>query len=420
MKKLLLIFFLLVIFFAGNIKRPFNNQYSVDTTQTYNYKLNSTDFNANDFDCDGETPCPYAPLGKLVTIFAQTMSLADFPTWHIRSPKVLRRLGHSKDGESVPWWKVCENNVDNGQMDELGRKKDNNVVTEIDDVWQCLFGRAEHVQIPKNCSCNSNVSANGESHSSLVPNRDLESAIAGAIILHGERTSPYLSKGPTLPPFDTIKENDDEGITVSVHVRAGDSCDVVIKKSNTTSWVAWPFNPYMPKATDWSKTRRYCVHPSVHASAVRSLWRHHSNPPVKRVLLATDSQDAVDLFEREAVDMNIELVLNRFDREQFEHPSSSSSFETLGGHREPLTQDQYWIEYRSQRNATFAMQSMLTAVEDLRLLARGTILIGAMCGKFAQAAHLLMIAHNKKEVTVVSVDRCQPICADDTVGFTSH
>ena len=66
------------------------------------------------------------------------MSLADFPTWHIRSPKVLRRLGHRKDDESVPWWKVCENNVDNDydairQMDELGSKTYNNVVTEIDD-----------------------------------------------------------------------------------------------------------------------------------------------------------------------------------------------------------------------------------------------------------------------------------------------
>ena len=125
------------------------------------------------------------------------MSLADFPTWHIRSPKVLRRLGHRKDGESVRWWKVCENNVDNDddairQMDELGRKTYNNVVTEIDDVWQCLFGRAEHVQIPKNCSCNSNVSENGENHSSHVPNRDLESTIAGAIILHGEPAYLYL------------------------------------------------------------------------------------------------------------------------------------------------------------------------------------------------------------------------------------
>ena len=125
------------------------------------------------------------------------MSSADFPTWHIRSPKVLRRLGHRKDGESVRWWKVCENNVDNDddairQMDELGMKTYNNVVTEIDDVWQCLFGRAEHVQIPKNCSCNSNVSENNENHSSHVPNRDLESTIAGTIILHGERAYLYL------------------------------------------------------------------------------------------------------------------------------------------------------------------------------------------------------------------------------------
>jgi len=368
-------------------------------------------FNANDFDCDGGTPCPYAPLGKLITIFAETMSKTDFPTWHIRSPKVLNRQGHHKDGMTVPWWKVCGNNAEQKTYD--------NVVAESDDVWQCLFGRAEHVPIPENCSCDNDVSENDESHSSPIPNRDVAIAIGGAIILHGERTSPYLSMGSTLPPFDTIKDNDDEGITVSVHVRAGDSCDVVIKKSNSTSWLAWPFNPNMPKATDWSKTRRYCVHPTVHASAVRSLWRHH-NPPVKRVLLATDSQDAVDLFESEAIDMNIELVVNRYDREQFEHPSSSSSFEASGGNRKPLTQDQYWIEYRSQNNATFAMQSMLTAVEDLRLLARGTILIGAMCGKFAQAAHLLMIAHNKKEVKVVSVDRCKPICSDDLVGFTNH
>ena len=85
------------------------------------------------------------------------------------------------------------------------------MVTEIDDVWQCLFGRAEHVQIPKNCSCNSNVSENGENHSSHVPNRDLESTIAGAIILEGEpvylyKYLPLLIEGTYIPSLWVYKQ----------------------------------------------------------------------------------------------------------------------------------------------------------------------------------------------------------------------
>jgi len=390
-----------------------------------NPPLPSSFFNANDFNCGGSntTPCPYAPLGKLVLRFARSMADVDdsdpnLPTWYIRSPKVLRRPGHRRDGLVVPWWSVC------GNSDDIVEGSSNN--EEDEDVWQCLFGRAQYVAIPNDCSCDSISNSN----SIPIPKRDLVNVITGAIVLDGQRSSPYLSDGPTLPPFDSDKKNNDDnnsntGITVSVHVRAGDSCDVVVRRSNMTSWVTWPFDPLGGRATDWSKARRYCVHPSVHASAVRALWRNHRpGLPVRRVLLATDSQEAVDLFESETAEMNIELVVNRYDRAQFEHPFSEviqeGQEDSRKGERQPLTQEQYWIEYRSERNATFAAHSMVSAVEDLRLLSRGSILVGAMCGMFAKVIQSLMIAHNGREVEVVSVDRCQPICSDDGVGFTMH
>ena len=122
--------------------------------------------------------------------------------------------------------------------------------------------------------------------------------------------------------------------------------------------------------------------------------------------------------------MEIELLVNRYDRAQFEHPFSEANQEENGresqeGPRQPLTQDAYWIEYKSRENATFAAHTMLSAVEDLRLLSRGSVLVGAFCSMFTRAVHSLMIAHNGKEIKVVSVDRCQPICSDDNMKYTN-
>jgi len=319
------------------------------------------------FACDGDTPCPFAPLGKLATRLVNQLAQYQSPTWFLKSKPILHNPGHQFHNQKVPWYEACS--------------------PEQEDIWPCLFGQAEFVTMPSQCTC----------QPTKIPPRDLASALAAALFLHGNRTSPFLEPGTTPDPF--------EGHTVSVHVRAGDSCDVVTKSANQTSWALWPFSRTGARGTDWSRVRRYCVHPSVHLSALLAL---HDTRPIDRVLLATDGQDAVDLF-RAQLPPGVELLTQNFDRDSFSRPKEGA-----------LTQDQYWIEYRSRSNATFAALAFTSGMEDLRSLARGSTLIGAMCGTFARMVHMAMVAnHRGEEVPVISVDRCQPTCGDDLFKYHS-
>ena len=58
-----------------------------------------------------------------------------------------------------------------------------------------------------------------------------------------------------------------------------------------------------------------------------------------------------------------------------------------------------------------------SAVDDVRHLSRGHVLVGALCGQFARLAHAAMIANNGREVPVVSVDACTPHCGDDGLAY---
>lgn len=60
---------------------------------------------------------------------------------------------------------------------------------------------------------------------------------------------------------------------------------------------------------------------------------------------------------------------------------------------------------------------MHTALEDVRLLAQGNLLIAAMCSNFARIVYGAMLGHNAREVPVVSLDRCEVECGE-TLDFT--
>lgn len=272
------------------------------------------------------------------------------------------------------------------------------------DIWPCLFGQAEYVPPSDSfeCDCDDGVTAS---------NRDISGVLTAAIVLQGNRTSPLLVDGPTLPPYDQIEDPKEEGITVSVHVRAGDSCDVVMTAANGPSWALWPFNPTSSYGIEYSTSKRYCVHPSVHVSAVKALHvskRYFPNKRgVRRVLLATDSQDAVTLFRDQLSPFGIDVEVLSFDRDPFTVlPTDPSEA------RETRKED-YWIEHRMASNATLAATITATSLEDLRHLARGSVLIAAMSGYFARLIHATMVAHNQKEIPVISVDKFRPECSED-------
>ncbi len=94
------------------------------------------------------------------------------------------------------------------------------------------------------------------------------------------------------------------------------------------------------------------------------------------------SSSAVDIFrplEREG----IELHLHNFDRRPLAH---------AGAGADPPDN---WIEYRMLKRPEIAGHVMASAIEDrdVRHLARGHVLVAAMCSRFSQLVHEAMIAH---------------------------
>ena len=308
---------------------------------------------------DKDIPLPFIPLGKqLGALLDHLMTLAH-PTWLVTC------RSSARNGLRVPWGTDCPS----------------------DDVWQCMYGRAEGFGPPRHCDCNRPMP---------FSRRDLYLTYINAIVLQGNRTSPLVAKGPAPLPLSYP----DGGIAVSVHVRGGDSCDIVVHAANRTTWGYWPFDWTGLRATNWQSVRRFCVHPSVHLAAVRGLM---ASRKVRSVLLATDQTEAVDVF-RSLETEGIELHLVNFDRQSLAHKGLGTN------------PGENWIEYRMLKDSKFAGQVMASAVEDVRHLARGHVLVAAMCSRFSRLVHGAMIAHNRREVDVVTLDKCQPLC-DEELGL---
>ena len=97
----------------------------------------------------------------------------------------------------------------------------------------------------------------------------------------------------------------------------------------------------------------------------------------------------------------LELHLRNFDRRPLAH---------AGAGADPPDN---WIEYRMLKRPEIAGHVMASAIEDVRHLARGHVLVAAMCSRFSQLVHGAMIAHNRREVEVVTLDKCQPLCDEE-------
>lgn len=356
--------------------------------------------------CNGGQPCPFRPLGDMIkTMVEHQVRYSSPPTWKFTQtetrwhmvdhlPQSQRRscsMGDPACTVTATWASGC---TEYHQPDG--------------DVWRCLFGRAEAAEnvASSRCDCTRD-DGNDDKLPSLYTDRDVSALLYAAILLDGNRTSPHLTPGPALPPYKDDDDGGGNGIAVSVHVRAGDSCDVVNWSANQTSWALWPFEWTGVQGTDWNRVQRFCVHPSVHLAVLRGLLETHN---VTRVLLATDSEEAVELFRKELpqlADGKIALQLNTYDRSPL----------TPDHHQNPSATD-HWIETRAVRDPDFAAHAMHTALEDVRLLARGNMLIAAMCSNFAKMVYATMLGHSGKDIPVVSVDTCEVVCGTGQLQFT--
>ena len=240
--------------------------------------------------CQAGTPCIYTPVGTMVTGITSMLVDKGTPSWRLHAQRD-RHLDAAGRKVSLMWASECPDG---------------------EDAWACLFGRGEAADARADqCACED---GKGEAPSP----RDLQVAILGAIVLAGNRTSSHLQSGPAAPPLGETYAREaeaegieDGGIAVSVHVRAGDSCDVATRSHTAHTWAYWPFEWAGAKGTNWQSVRRFCIHPSVHLATLRGVM---ATRRVRSVLLATDSAEAAALFKSELSSEGVELHVASFDR----------------------------------------------------------------------------------------------------------
>ena len=353
--------------------------------------------------CDGGIPCPFRPLGDMIKTIVNLQSEKGHPSWLFTSKPQFRSVehlpveqrdlcpvGHPACTLNATWASGCDQyyDVKNG------------------DIWPCLFGKGEATVQKTTDDERSGCDCDDDS-ASRYTRRDLSALLYSAILLDGNRTSRHMEPGPTLPPYSDV----DGGIAVSVHIRGGDACDAVTWSANTSTWALWPFDwDGIKSGTDWNRVQRFCIHPSVHLAVLRGIVSSHN---VSTVLLATDSDEAVELFQQVVPTLKggasgtVKLKLNNYDRTSF-----------APNHHANKEQMDHWIEHRAQRDAGFAALAMHTALEDVRMLARGNLLIASMCSNFAKMAYAAMLGHSGVDVPVVSVDACEVVCDAEALKFT--
>ena len=278
------------------------------------------------------------------------------------------------------------------------------------DAWACLHGTPS---LDLNASCTAEQIAAG---ATAAGNRTLVALVVlRAIVLRGARQSPLLTPGaaPRPPP----------GHHLSVAVRAGDACDVVRMQPLTPPYESKRLFQGMwdPRLrTAWSRQKRRCAHHSVYGRLAIGLLddfranatmhatysTHARSRRVRTTLLASDSDEAEAHFRqmaRGAPDAAAGGAASAARlppvRTSRDHYNRSQMRNRRGGR----TMDQ-WIEYREDLGADVPV----SALEDLRLLAQGSMMVASMCSCFATLAWNLLVAERGIEVPYASVDSCAP------------
>ena len=286
--------------------------------------------------------------------------------------KMLMQLAWGIAGLKSPSWHICSGPAAvNKWARHLGCKDT--------DAWRCMVGS---VVSPPQRRC----LEHGRHDANPPPSTNrtvLALVLLRKFVLQGYRASPLLEQGPVVSLEPSLSSESNGSIDVSVHVRGGDSCDHV---DRYPLWNRTDLREGVWQGRPGVRGVRHCVHPSAYLYLLNGLRRTRH---VRRVLLATDSVDAVDIF-RDVPG----LVVRSFKRTEVEHVVPSES-----GVRRPN-----FLELRPNLSAEVAT----SALEDLRLLSQGHLLLGAMCGTFSSLVWNVMVARLGRAVPYISVDSCTP------------
>ncbi len=331
---------------------------------------------ATRFQCARGLRCVDAALGKGLLQMTMAIAQLDRPSWLLRSHR----------GRDDKWarWLGC---------DEL-------------DAWECMHGTPETAHT---AACPASLAARGGHLASR--NKTLVALVVlRNILLRGDRRSPLLEPGPAPWPPGALPAKLFAGMepaalaagaaNVSVAVRGGDACDVVEMGRLSPTLFQGMWDPRL--RTRWSQQKRRCAHPVVYLEALRLLLRRLRGP-VGSIELATDSADAALMFAREAATLGAPVHQRPWNRSKLSLVAHEPH--GRGGRRETLAdRKRRWIEFRDDLDASV----VVSALDDLRVLARGAAFVGSMCSSFHAMAWNLAVALRGEVIPYESVDGCAP------------
>ena len=334
---------------------------------------------ATRFMCARGLRCVDAALGK--GLLQMTMAIAQLPqpSWRLRSHR----------GRDDKWarWLRC---------DDL-------------DAWECMYGTPDTAHT---AACPASLAARGGHLASR--NKTLVALVVlRNILLRGDRRSPLLEPGPAPWPPGALPAKLFAGmepaasmvgaVNVSVAVRGGDACDVVEMGRLSPNLFQGVWDPRL--RTRWSQQKRHCAHPVVYLEALRLLLRRLArlHRPVGSIELATDSAEAARMFAREAAALGAPVHQRPWNRSKLA-VAAHELHGRGGGHLTLADRKRRWIEFRDDLDASV----VVSALDDLRVLARGSVFVGSMCSSFHTMAWNGAVALQGEVVPYESVDSCAP------------
>lgn len=236
--------------------------------------------------------------------------------------------------------------------------------------WQCLVGRPSY----RGLDLSACPRAVAQRPQQFAP--ELVAAIMYTWLCMGKDRSPLLDAGSFSVNEAMHPERSDEGgstlsINISVHVRMGDACDRVSMVARS------------PEQSHFVQGEgRSCLHPTVYVAVIQSAQLRFN---VDRILLATDSDMAVEVFRRE------------FGERLLHHNFSRRGFQVQSGF-DPSK----WIERRTD----VTPEMVAGGLNDMRFLAGGQLFVGGMCSHFFIDTWLAASFHWGYFVPFISLDEC--------------
>ena len=196
----------------------------------------------------------------------------------------------------------------------------------------------------------------------------------------GGPTTRRFSSYSEFEAFVAIGKKNCKGATISMQVRQGDSCDVVIQPSEMRKRRKLKdVDNFWEYSTAAGQRGRKCYAPAVYLTALLQLKALYK---VRTVFLSTDSEAMVDLLTSS---QEFHVVYLDISRKVFDYNASS-----------PV-----WIERRSSEANELVMFS---AVADLNLLKHGQAFILTLSSAFSKLAFLIAAGFQASVPPFLSLD----------------